>query len=72
MSGLGRTRSVGLTGVAGFLVEAEAHVTNGLPGFAIGGLGDGSYLLRILDTDPAGNASGSGTQPGVRARKRST
>jgi magnesium chelatase family protein len=40
VSGLGRTRSVGLTGVAGFLVEAEAHVTNGLPGFAIGGLGD--------------------------------
>ena len=40
MSGLGRTRSVGLSGVAGFLVEAEAHVSSGLPSFVIGGLGD--------------------------------
>lgn len=40
MSGLGRTRSVGLAGVAGFLVEAEAHVASGLPSFVIGGLGD--------------------------------
>ncbi len=40
MSGLGRTRSVGLSGVTGFVVEAEAHVTAALPGFEIGGLGD--------------------------------
>lgn len=40
MSGLGRTRSVGLRGVTGFLVEVEAHVSAGLPGFVIGGLGD--------------------------------
>jgi magnesium chelatase family protein len=38
--GLGRTRSVGLRGVAGFVVDVEAHVTTGLPGFAISGLGD--------------------------------
>ena len=38
--GLGRTRSVGLRGVSGFVVEVEAHVTTGLPGFAISGLGD--------------------------------
>ncbi|WP_347355020.1 ATP-binding protein, partial [Intrasporangium sp.] len=40
MSGLGRTRSVGLRGVAGFLVEVEAHVACGLPAFVISGLGD--------------------------------
>ncbi|WP_344253942.1 YifB family Mg chelatase-like AAA ATPase [Terrabacter carboxydivorans] len=38
--GLGRTRSVGLRGVHGFVVDVEAHVTQGLPGFAISGLGD--------------------------------
>ncbi|WP_245603733.1 YifB family Mg chelatase-like AAA ATPase [Intrasporangium oryzae] len=31
---------MGLSGVAGFLVEAEAHVSAGLPSFVIGGLGD--------------------------------
>jgi magnesium chelatase family protein len=40
MRGLGRTRSVGLRGVHGFLVDVEAHVTGGLPGFAMSGLGD--------------------------------
>lgn len=40
MSGFGRTRAVGLSGVAGFVVDAEAHVAAGLPGFVIGGLGD--------------------------------
>ena len=40
MSGLGRTLSVGLRGVTGFVVEVEAHVAPGLPGFVIGGLGD--------------------------------
>ncbi|MGO4361631.1 YifB family Mg chelatase-like AAA ATPase [Terrabacter sp. RAF57] len=39
-TGLGRTRSVGLRGVHGFVVDVEAHVTPGLPGFAISGLGD--------------------------------
>lgn len=39
-AGLGRTLSVGLRGVAGFVVDVEAHVTTGLPGFAISGLGD--------------------------------
>ena len=38
--GLGRTRSVGLRGVSGFVIDVEAHVTTGLPGFAISGLGD--------------------------------
>ena len=38
--GLGRTTSVGLRGVHGFVVDVEAHVTPGLPGFAISGLGD--------------------------------
>jgi magnesium chelatase family protein len=40
MSGLGRTKAVGLRGVAGFIVEVEAHVSQGLPSFVIGGLGD--------------------------------
>ena len=38
--GLGRTRSVGLRGVHGFVVDVEAHVAPGLPGFAMSGLGD--------------------------------
>lgn len=40
MSGLGRTRAVGLRGVTGFVVEVEAHVGGSLPGFSISGLGD--------------------------------
>ena len=37
---LGRTKGVGLSGVNGFIVEVEAHVAGGLPGFVISGLGD--------------------------------
>ena len=37
---LGRTQGVGLSGVNGFVVEVEAHVAGGLPGFVISGLGD--------------------------------
>lgn len=40
MSGLGRTRAVGLRGVNGFVVDVEAHVSGSLPGFSISGLGD--------------------------------
>jgi magnesium chelatase family protein len=38
--GFGHTRAVALRGVAGFVVDVEAHVAPGLPGFAISGLGD--------------------------------
>ena len=38
--GFGHTRSVALRGVNGFVVDVEAHVAQGLPGFAISGLGD--------------------------------
>ena len=38
--GLGRTRSVGLAGVDGFLVDVEADVSSGLPAFTIGGRAD--------------------------------
>jgi magnesium chelatase family protein len=38
--GFGRTRAVALRGVNGFVVDVEAHVAPGLPGFAISGLGD--------------------------------
>ncbi|MEE6280324.1 YifB family Mg chelatase-like AAA ATPase [Georgenia sp. MJ170] len=40
--GLGRTWSVALVGVAGHLVQVEAHVANGLPAFIIVGLPDAS------------------------------
>ena len=38
--GFGHTRAVALRGVNGFVVDVEAHVAQGLPGFAISGLGD--------------------------------
>ena len=38
--GLGRTLSVALTGLEGTLVDVEAHVAQGLPHFAIGGVPD--------------------------------
>lgn len=38
--GLGRTRSVGLRGVEGFLVEVEADVAPGLPAFTVSGRAD--------------------------------
>ncbi|MCU1538429.1 MAG: Mg chelatase, subunit ChlI [Humibacillus sp.] len=38
--GFGHTRAVALRGVTGFVVDVEAHVAPGLPGFAISGLGD--------------------------------
>ncbi len=38
--GLGRTLSVTLTGLDGTLVDVEAHITAGLPQFAIGGMPD--------------------------------
>jgi magnesium chelatase family protein len=37
---LGRTKAVGLNGVSGFVVEVEAHVAGGFPGFFLSGLGD--------------------------------
>jgi magnesium chelatase family protein len=37
---LARTRSVALTGVEGHVVEVEAHIGNGLPGFSLVGLPD--------------------------------
>lgn len=37
---LGRTRSVALSGVAGTVVEVEAHVAPGLPALAVSGLPD--------------------------------
>ncbi|HRW19534.1 MAG TPA: YifB family Mg chelatase-like AAA ATPase [Dermatophilaceae bacterium] len=38
--GLGRTRSVGLHGVDGFLVEVEADIASGLPAFTVSGRAD--------------------------------
>ncbi|MGE9806867.1 MULTISPECIES: YifB family Mg chelatase-like AAA ATPase [unclassified Janibacter] len=39
-TGLGMTRCVALTGLEGALVDVEAHVSQGLPHFSIGGLPD--------------------------------
>ncbi len=39
---LGRTRSVGLRGITGFLVDVEVDVASGLPSFSIGGCPDGA------------------------------
>ena len=36
----GRTRSVTLEGLAGSVVEVEAHLSGGLPAFMLGGLPD--------------------------------
>jgi magnesium chelatase family protein len=38
--GLGRTRSVALSGLDGTLVDVEAHIGQGLPCFTVGGLPD--------------------------------
>ena len=38
--GLGRTRSVALSGLEGTVVDVEAHIAQGLPHFAIGGMPD--------------------------------
>ncbi len=38
--GLGRTRSVALSGLDGALVDVEAHIGQGLPHFSVGGLPD--------------------------------
>ena len=38
--GLGRTRSVGVRGVEGFLVEVESDVASGLPAFTVSGRAD--------------------------------
>ena len=38
--GLGRTRSVALSGLDGTVVDVEAHIAQGLPHFAIGGMPD--------------------------------
>ena len=39
-AGLGRTRSVALSGLDGTLVDVEAHIGQGLPHFSVGGLPD--------------------------------
>ncbi|HET8595281.1 MAG TPA: YifB family Mg chelatase-like AAA ATPase [Intrasporangium sp.] len=58
MSGLGRTRSVGLRGVTGFVVEVEAHVAPGLPAFVIGGLGDSAVSQSADRIKAAASAAG--------------
>lgn len=58
MSGLGRTRSVGLRGVTGFVVDVEAHVAAGLPAFIISGLGDSAVAQSPGRIKAAASAAG--------------
>ena len=54
--GLGRTRSVALTGLDGALVQVEADIAQGLPHFAVSGLPD-TACLQSTDRIKAGTAN---------------
>ncbi len=56
--GLGRTLSVTLTGLEGTLVDVEAHIAQGLPQFAIGGLPDAACAQAPDRVRPAAATSG--------------
>ena len=54
--GLGRTRSVALTGLDGALVQVEADIAQGLPHFAVSGLPD-TACLQSTDRVKAGTTN---------------
>ena len=54
--GLGRTRSVALTGLDGALVQVEADIAQGLPHFAVSGLPD-TACLQSTDRVKAGSTN---------------
>lgn len=56
--GLGRTLTVALTGLDGALVDVEAHIGQGLPAFAIGGLPDKACAQAPDRIRPAAATSG--------------
>ncbi|HYN30347.1 MAG TPA: YifB family Mg chelatase-like AAA ATPase [Dermatophilaceae bacterium] len=60
MSELGRTRSVALSGLEGSVVEVEAHVTAGLPHFAVTGLPDKACATAPDRVRSAAATSGNG------------
>ncbi|WP_062072884.1 YifB family Mg chelatase-like AAA ATPase [Demequina sediminicola] len=62
---IGRTRSVVLTGLAGHVIEVEAHVAQGLPAFTLVGLPDAS-LSEARDRVRAAWSSSGITWPARR------
>ena len=56
--GLGSTRSVALAGLEGTLVDVEAHIAQGLPHFAIGGMPDTACSQAPDRVRPAAATSG--------------
>ncbi|GAA4401283.1 YifB family Mg chelatase-like AAA ATPase [Fodinibacter luteus] len=61
--GLGLTRSVALCGLEGVLVDVEAHIAQGLPHFAIGGLPDPACAQAPDRVRPAAATSGVPVPP---------
>ncbi len=61
--GLGRTLSVALSGLDGTLVDVEAHIAQGLPHFAIGGLPDTACAQAPDRVRPAAATSGVPVPP---------
>ena len=61
--GLGSTRSVALSGLDGTLVDVEAHIAQGLPHFAIGGLPDPACAQAPDRVRPAAASSGGPVPP---------
>ncbi len=61
--GLGCTRSVALCGLDGTLVDVEAHIAQGLPHFAIGGLPDTACAQAPDRVRPAAATSGVPVPP---------
>ena len=59
----GRTRSVTLAGLAGTVVEVEAHLSGGLPAFMLGGLPD----TRLRPVAQPGQGGGRQHRPVPRA-----
>ena len=62
-TGLGRTLSVALSGLDGVLVDVEAHIAQGLPHFAVGGLPDTACAQAPDRVRPAAATSGVPVPP---------
>ena len=67
--GLARTHSVALTGVAGHLVEVEAHIGSGLPATILVGL---SRRARSIAVESAVARQGGGDLSTEMRRRAST
>lgn len=61
--GLGRTRSVALTGLDGTVVDVEAHVAQGLPCFIVGGLPDAACAQAADRVRAAASNAGTAVPP---------